>query len=148
MKYCIDCETLLTNNNWWKSYAKICLNICITCAKKRGKNYQRKNRIKINKEKRKYYEKNKTAYFKKSQQKYKINQHIMKNLKINGCAICGYNECTAALDFHHANSKDKSFPLSINGLQHKDNCIVEEINKCVLLCANCHREIHVKERKK
>ena len=81
---------------------------------------------------------------------YKINykeiQKIMHSLKINGCAICGYNKCDACLDFHHSNPKDKKFYITQN-MCRKNKLIAEELNKCILLCANCHREIHIKEKK-
>ena len=69
-------------------------------------------------------------------------KQLMHNLKINGCAICGYNKCDAALDFHHVNSKDKTFPLVVNSITRTNKSIIDEINKCILLCRNCHMEIH------
>lgn len=58
-----------------------------------------------------------------------------------GCIICGYNKCIRALDFHHINGKDKSFRLSlIRGKSWKT--ILEEIKKCIMVCKNCHTEIH------
>ena len=71
---------------------------------------------------------------------------IMHGLKTNGCAICGYNKCVAALDFHHANPEDKKFGLHVSELSRKDEDIVNELQKCVLLCNRCHKEIHVKEK--
>ena len=82
----------------------------------------------------KYKERNKHAYI-----EYK---KMLCNLKINGCAICGYNRCPAALEFHHSNPEDKNFGLGMFSMGKKDERIVEELNKCILLCANCHREIH------
>jgi len=72
----------------------------------------------------------------------------MKKLKINGCAICGYNKCNDALDFHHTNPEDKKFPLSIDGMNRTPNAIINEVNKCILLCRNCHTEIHAKAKKR
>ena len=69
-------------------------------------------------------------------------QKILANLKINGCAICGYNKNPGALDFHHVNPKDKKFQLIGTTLHYKN--FAEEVNKCILLCSNCHREIHYK----
>lgn len=64
-------------------------------------------------------------------------------IKIMGgkCAICGYNKCDAALQLHHLDPSQKEYSLS------SGNCksIEEDINeakKCILVCANCHREIH------
>ena len=70
---------------------------------------------------------------------------LLHRLKINGCAICGYNKCPNALEFHHVNSEDKKFHLVASNLQRTEESLIEEINKCVLLCANCHREIHCRK---
>lgn len=58
------------------------------------------------------------------------------------CYICGYNKCNAALDFHHRNEINKSFGLSVRGLTRSWERTRKELDKCVLVCANCHREIH------
>ena len=56
--------------------------------------------------------------------------------------ICGYNKYIGALDFHHLNEADKEFSLSIRGLTRSWAKIKTEIQKCILVCSNCHREIH------
>lgn len=94
-----------------------------------------KNKEKVIKYKKEYYSKHKEKFF----IHYKRKQLIMHNLKINGCAICGYDECDAALDFHHVNPKDKKYGLSAINLHKKD--FIDEINKCILLCCRCHKEI-------
>lgn len=74
---------------------------------------------------------------KKNKARYKNKrEQLMHRLKINGCAICGYDKCDAALDFHHVNPGDKKFLLVINGLSRTDKSLVEELNKCILLCRN------------
>jgi hypothetical protein len=56
------------------------------------------------------------------------------------CQLCGYNRCLAALEFHHINPEEKEYvPTQL--LNCKWERIVLEINKCILLCANCHREV-------
>ena len=80
--------------------------------------------------------------------RYKKELQIMENLKINGCAICGYNKCARSLDFHHVNPQNKKFNLSMANLHKKDSLVAEELNKCILVCRNCHGEIHEKERGK
>ncbi len=59
------------------------------------------------------------------------------------CMICGYDRCLEALDFHHIDPKKKGFGVSEKGITRSWEKIKEEIDKCVLICANCHREIHV-----
>jgi 5-methylcytosine-specific restriction endonuclease McrA len=67
---------------------------------------------------------------------------MARELKGNKCAICGYNKCSKALTFHHLDPKEKSFGLSERGLTRSWEKIKKEIDKCVLLCANCHTEVH------
>lgn len=71
---------------------------------------------------------------------------LIHEIKINGCAICGYDKCDAGLDFHHVNPKDKEFACGVNGLRKHTRTFIDEINKCILFCRNCHAEIHAKER--
>lgn len=63
-------------------------------------------------------------------------------LKGGKCQFCGYNNYIGALDFHHIDGKNKEFELSTRGLTRSWEKIKKEISKCVLVCANCHREIH------
>jgi len=58
------------------------------------------------------------------------------------CAICGYNKCIKALEFHHIDSKGKDFGISAKGYTRSWVQVKREIKKCILLCANCHREVH------
>jgi len=58
------------------------------------------------------------------------------------CAICGYNKCANALEFHHKNSDTKDFGISAKGYTRSWEKVKAELDKCVLLCANCHRELH------
>lgn len=60
------------------------------------------------------------------------------------CQTCGYNKCDSALEFHHLDHKKKEFELS--GLSVKFETIKPELDKCIMVCANCHREIHQKLR--
>lgn len=60
--------------------------------------------------------------------------------KGGACLICGYNRCVSALDFHHLNPNEKDFGIS-NMYTKNWESIKLELDKCVLLCANCHREI-------
>jgi len=58
------------------------------------------------------------------------------------CMICGYCRDMKALDFHHLDESQKKFGLSDRGLTRSWEKTKEEVLKCVLLCANCHREVH------
>lgn len=72
-----------------------------------------------------------------------------KSLKIQAieykggkCEVCGYNKCVEALEFHHKNPDEKEFGISRKGNTRSWEKIKTEIDKCVLLCSNCHREVH------
>lgn len=59
----------------------------------------------------------------------------------NECGSCGYNRCVSALEMRHINTKEKDF--SFGGSQSIAWAkLVKEAKKCVLLCSNCHREVH------
>jgi len=58
------------------------------------------------------------------------------------CAVCGYNKCVAALEFHHRDPVAKDFSISSTGTTRSFDKIKVELDKCLLLCANCHREHH------
>jgi len=83
---------------------------------------------------------------KRSTNRRKIYRKLIHKLKINGCAICGYSKCDRALDFHHVNPQDKEFQVAQAAFNRKNNSITKELNKCILLCKNCHAEIEQKER--
>lgn len=61
--------------------------------------------------------------------------------KGNKCASCGYNKCLDALDFHHLDPKEKDFNIS-SVTVFEFNEVKDELDKCVILCSNCHREVH------
>lgn len=63
-------------------------------------------------------------------------------LKGGRCQVCGYQKFMGALDFHHIDGNIKSFDLSARGLTRSWERIKAEVAKCVLVCANCHREVH------
>lgn len=58
------------------------------------------------------------------------------------CAICGYNRLPSALEFHHIDPSQKEYGIASGGVCHDLETDLSEIKKCLLVCANCHREIH------
>lgn len=62
------------------------------------------------------------------------------------CSKCGYNKCIDALEFHHIDSTTKKFSISNTG-NHGIDDLKKEAEKCIILCANCHREVHANDSK-
>ncbi len=58
------------------------------------------------------------------------------------CEECGYKKCIAALEFHHSDRTAKEFNVSHARLKKMNKETMAELDKCKLLCANCHREVH------
>src|SRR3989338_2849077 len=58
------------------------------------------------------------------------------------CNLCGYDRCLEALEFHHLDPSQKDFAISQRGHSRSWERVRKELDKCVMLCANCHREIH------
>ena len=69
----------------------------------------------------------------------KIKQQCV-NYKGGKCQVCGYCKCIEALEFHHINHLEKEFTIS--GGTRSFESLKLELDKCILLCANCHRELH------
>ena len=55
------------------------------------------------------------------------------------CRICGYDRCPSAMAFHHMDPWEKDFEISSRVSWEKAK---PELDKCVLLCFNCHQEVH------
>ena len=82
-----------------------------------------------------------------SSERVKAWRRETKSAIVNGfggkCCVCGYDKCHDALDIHHLDPTKKT--MSIGGVRanpKKWELIKEEMDNCVLLCANCHREVH------
>ena len=60
------------------------------------------------------------------------------------CENCGYDRCIDALEFHHVDPTRKDFNISSKGYTRSWKKVKSELDKCRILCANCHRELHAK----
>lgn len=57
------------------------------------------------------------------------------------CQACGYSKCKGALELHHIDPKTKLFGIGEKGYTRSWAKVQLELDKCILLCANCHREV-------
>ena len=90
--------------------------------------------------------KSRTTYCKECFNKYCVERWITKKkqaieYKGGSCINCGYDQYYGALHFHHIDPKEKDHNWTKLRSTSWDK-IVKELDKCVLLCANCHAEEH------
>lgn len=127
-KKCIDCGKI-KDCPWTSSFSqkgnpeyRAC---CISCLRIREKIYVKKNREKI-------------SLSSKGRRKI-LKEKYIKYLG-GSCFKCGYSKSMRALTFHHKVREEKEFTLS-SCLDWSWNKIKAELDKCALLCFNCHMEI-------
>jgi hypothetical protein len=58
------------------------------------------------------------------------------------CGCCSYDSCIEALEFHHLDPKEKDLGVSSWATTASFEKLAAEVEKCVLLCCRCHREVH------
>lgn len=106
---------------------------CFICSPFNSKNTRDLNKTKVAKSR-------KTTY--QSVKKYRHNKkQKCVDYKGGSCSICGYKKCLQSLEFHHLNPKEKDFTISSKNHLNMDDT-KKELDKCVLLCRNCHAEVH------
>lgn len=92
-------------------------------------------------EKRKYADR--PEYIKRAVYKRRKKIRLMAVAHAGGkCIKCGYNKYREVLEFHHRDPTQKEFGVGQNGLCRSWERVKKETEKCDLLCANCHRELH------
>ena len=112
---CIICENSLRGNQ-----RKYCSNKC----KAKG-HYNSRN-----------------TYIRQTTKAIERRLHFIKS-KGGCCEVCGYDKNMAALEFHHVVENTKNFNLDSRAMGNRSmESLKEEVEKCSLLCSNCHREHH------
>ncbi len=71
----------------------------------------------------------------------RVRQQAIEHLG-GRCQICGYDRCIGALDVHHRDPTKKNFGISEDGNTRSWERVKSELSQCILICANCHREVH------
>ena len=89
----------------------------------------------------------------KYKKRRRIKRALLREKGVKSCMNCGWDKCMSGLDFHHARG-EKEHDISIlsfssmgakstRGKFQLEDIVIEEINKCDVLCSNCHRISHI-----
>ena len=115
MKKCVGCAGRLTGRQ-----SKYCSRQC--------KNDDNNNRLQS---------------YSAQQRRGRSRKLALIDLRGTRCQKCGYDRNFSALEFHHIDPQTKDFQLDLRSLSNRKWAkILEEVKKCVLVCSNCHKEIH------
>lgn len=144
MKLCVKCSTEKELSEFPSKGA-----VCKPCKRLIDKLYRDTNKESIAKANKSWRERNQEAVksarierasFRKERKL--ANKIAIRELAGGCCKVCGYNKCGDALEFHHIDPTKKLFRISAAVSESITPRLLEEINKCILLCSNCHREYH------
>ena len=132
------------HNNYYRSYCKKCQHSNTLLFRSNPKNKE-----KIKSYTKKHYQKEGVKEQRLKHHKKWLLENKIKAIEYKGgkCSMCGYNKCTSALEFHQLDPSIKEYNKDGRGLNRRrsfDNS-KDELDKCILVCANCHREIHYKD---
>ncbi|MGL5692344.1 MAG: hypothetical protein ACRDD8_16255 [Bacteroidales bacterium] len=72
----------------------------------------------------------------------KVREFVRDYKVSNGCSICGEKRHHTCLEFHHVNAEEKDEQFDNNSTKWSKARWEDEIKKCVILCATCHRLVH------
>ena len=95
------------------------------------------------KDKRKYSDRRQYLIRAVHARRKKVRQKAV-DYKGGRCEACGYNHCIDALEFHHNDLSKKNFGISEKGYTRSWKQVTKELDNCILICANCHRELHAR----
>lgn len=156
IKKCSQCNKELPISNFYKSqYQKDGYRSeCKDCSKSNNKKYYDSHKqqildnvaayVELNKEKVKQYQSQYRQENFDKLKEYRKEHDINKRKKMDAyktpCAKCSEDRLYI-LDFHHIDPSTKCFTIG-DSYRGDSNKVQEEVNKCVCLCANCHREFH------
>ena len=141
VRYWLKKHNLSTNNRQYNKGSRYALpdrKVCSHCKedKPNSEFWIRKNRDY------QFHSMCKDCNAKDRQERQKDFKQQCVDYKGGECQCCGYNACNHALDFHHIDPKTKSFGISRSRKTKITQEVLDELDKCLLVCSNCHREIH------
>ena len=106
------------------------------------KDYKCRNRDRVSKWAKDYYTANKVAIRERITRSYMTRILPLKIERGGKCEACGFNDNVRILEWHHTDPASKEFVIGGTWYDHSVEEIRMETSKCVLLCPNCHRNIH------
>ena len=112
---------------------------CMGCLREQSLKWRSDNPEKAKSFRDKYYKNNKDRLISYSSSRKVERKLRAVEYKGGKCQRCGYSAYYGALEFHHRDPSQKDF--TIGHVNRKWDNIVAELDKCDLLCANCHREV-------
>ncbi len=134
MKECSQCKIIKQDTDFYKSFKSGHKDGLQSRCKACHKIYRKK-----------HYLENRQKYIDKAVKRTKQNRKLWQEYKATlSCIKCGENH-PGCLDFHHRNKKEKLFTISQAVDSLSLEVLKEEIQKCDVLCANCHRKLHYNE---
>lgn len=130
MKTCSMCNLSKETNMFSRKSESLLQSYCKDCQRIRSKQH---------------YIKNKESYKQRSAKSRKIISEWLSEYKSNlSCSTCGESHI-ACLDFHHKDPSHKEIAIS-SAVNYSIQRIKYELEKCIVLCSNCHRKHHYNER--
>jgi predicted HNH restriction endonuclease len=133
LKYELSTKRKLTNDDKINKFCPRCKNV-----KDRSEFYNRRGKIGSS-----VY--CKTCTTDQTLERMRLLKQKCVEYKGGKCEKCGYDKYNGALDFHHIDPNEKDFTISHVKAYSFDDKIKKELDKCILVCSNCHREIHREE---
>ena len=134
-------------------YKEIIMNTCTECKQEkpveefpwRNKRLGKRNKVckECGRQRSKHhYNENKQYYFDKAKRHDKLFQEWYKEFMLDKkCENCGEDHW-ATLDWHHLNGEEKENTISRLRSNTSKRRLLEEVEKCICLCSNCHRILH------
>lgn len=142
-KFCYDCKRTLPLDEFFKNkttkdgYQSICKN----CSRIRHQKYQKSHPEKMREYSKTHWHKYRLEKLNRDRIRMDAWQDFLDSLK-TPCAKCGESRVWV-IQFHHKDPSEKAFSIGGGQNAHKSKeAVIQESQKCVCLCANCHKEFH------
>lgn len=142
-KTCRACGKELPVDNFWKKAAQKdgLQPYCKICATEKTKLRQREKPDNYRNVSKRSWWKNREKRVQGDKLRAMNRKTLLNQLK-QPCAKCGEDRLYL-IEFHHIDPSTKLFTIGEGGKNHvSEDKLIEECNKCVCLCSNCHREFH------